>query len=151
MTKKRGGHYYNDELEVLSFSTKWSLKLIQRFSAPCFFYLSWLTRALTDIALVLSRKTNIDAWNSQKPIYHRRRCCQSASPYPLSCDKPGQIGSWKSVIDVASHLQGIAHTMPALETNHTWPILRLHCNGKQTYVILESSGHFSAPSSQGKI
>ena len=124
MTKKRRGHYYNDEL---SFSTKWSLKLIQR---SLFLKVSLLTRALTNISLVLlSRKTNIDAWNSQKPIYHRRRCCQSASPYPLSCDKPGQIGSWKSVIDVASHLQGIAHTMPALETNHTWPILRFRCNG----------------------
>ena len=48
--------------------------------------------------------------------------------YPLSRDKPGQIGSRKSVVDIASHGKGIAHTMSALETHHTGPIFGFHCN-----------------------
>lgn len=56
--------------------------------------------------------------------------------YPLSCDKPGQIGSWKGVIDVASHLKSVTYTMATLEASDTGPVFRLHCNRNAFLVYL---------------
>ena len=63
--------------------------------------------------------------------------------YPLSSDKPGYIGSWKCIIDVASHLKCVAHTVSGLESGYARPLFRLHCKRKCTFRVPCHNEHLS--------
>ena len=56
-------------------------------------------------------------------------------PYHFAGDKPGQIGSWKSVVDVASHLKSVPDTMPTLEARDARPVFRLDCNRNALFMF----------------
>ena len=60
----------------------------------------------------------------------------NANAYPLSRDEPGQIGSWKCVINVASHLKSVANSVSSLESHHRGSVFRLDCNTNALFMYL---------------